>query len=186
MPRAELVPDGAELELWHGFKEVPPFDEDDEPAPARIVEKLRAAIAGADAVLIATPEYNGSLPGQLKNALDWASRPHATSPFRNKPVAVVGASPGGFGARVGAGRRAPDPRAHGSAGARRRARSLARAVAVRCRRAARGRDRRPTARLGRGRARRRGCRPGAPRRLVFGRCPTRRPLLLPTVQPTSR
>ena len=60
--------------------------------------ELRAAIASADAVLFATPEYNGSLPGQLKNALDWASRPHATNPFRNTPVAVIGASPGGFGA----------------------------------------------------------------------------------------
>ena len=78
---------------------MPPFDEDDErgPAPAAVAE-LRDAIAGADAVLIATPEYNGSVPGQLKNALDWASRPHATNALRNKPVAVVGASPGGFGA----------------------------------------------------------------------------------------
>ena len=96
---SELFPDGIELEVWNGLKEVPPFDEDDErgPVPAPVAA-LRDAIAGADAVLIATPEYNGSVPGQLKNALDWASRPHTTNVLRNKPVAVVGASPGGFGA----------------------------------------------------------------------------------------
>jgi chromate reductase, NAD(P)H dehydrogenase (quinone) len=96
---AELLPDGVELDTWPGLKAVPPFDEDDEdgPVPAPVAE-LRDAIAGADAVLIATPEYNGSVPGQLKNALDWASRPTATTVLRNKPVAVVGASVGGFGA----------------------------------------------------------------------------------------
>jgi chromate reductase, NAD(P)H dehydrogenase (quinone) len=95
---AELIPDGVELEIWLGLKAVPPFDEDDEdgPVPAAVAE-LRDAIAGADAVLIATPEYNGSVPGQLKNALDWASRPSATNVLRNKPVAVIGASTGGFG-----------------------------------------------------------------------------------------
>jgi chromate reductase len=96
---AELLPGGVELELWDGLKAVPPYDEDDdvEPAPAAI-EELRDAIAGADALLFATPEYNHSVPGQLKNALDWASRPLAANPLRNKPVAVVGASRGAFGA----------------------------------------------------------------------------------------
>jgi chromate reductase len=96
---AELLPDGVELELWDSLKDVPPYDEDDdiEPAPEAVAE-LRDAIAGADAILFATPEYNHSLPGQLKNALDWASRPLATNPLRNKPVAVVGASMGAFGA----------------------------------------------------------------------------------------
>jgi chromate reductase, NAD(P)H dehydrogenase (quinone) len=96
---ATLVPDEVEFELWGGLKEVPPYDEDDdtEEAPAAVAA-LRAAIAGADAVLFATPEYNSSVPGQLKNAIDWVSRPLATSPFRNKPVAVVGASTGAFGA----------------------------------------------------------------------------------------
>jgi chromate reductase len=96
---ADLLPAGVELELWDGLKEVPPYDEDDDvsPAPAAVA-RLRAAIAGADALLIATPEYNSSIPGQLKNALDWASRPIATSVLRNKPVAVVGASTGMFGA----------------------------------------------------------------------------------------
>jgi chromate reductase, NAD(P)H dehydrogenase (quinone) len=96
---AELLPRDVELELWDGLKAVPPYDEDDdvEPAPAAVTE-LRDAIAGADAILFATPEYNHSIPGQLKNAVDWASRPLATSPLRNKPVAVVGASIGAFGA----------------------------------------------------------------------------------------
>jgi chromate reductase len=94
-----LLPEGVELALWDGLKAVPPYDEDDdvEPAPAAVAD-LRDAIAGADAILFATPEYNHSLPGQLKNALDWASRPLATNPLRNKPVAVVGASAGAFGA----------------------------------------------------------------------------------------
>ena len=96
---ARLLPDGAELELWDRLKEVPPYDEDDdvEPAPAAVAA-LRAAIAGADALLFATPEYNSSIPGQLKNALDWVSRPLAKNPLRGKPVAVVGASTGAFGA----------------------------------------------------------------------------------------
>jgi chromate reductase len=88
-----------ELELWDGLKSIPPYDEDDdvEPAPPAVAE-MRAAVAGADAILFATPEYNGSVPGQLKNAIDWLSRPFATSVLRNKPVAVVGASMGAFGA----------------------------------------------------------------------------------------
>jgi chromate reductase len=96
---AGLLPDEVEFELWRGLKEVPPYDEDDdtEEAPA-VVAALREAIAGADAVIFATPEYNSSVPGQLKNAIDWASRPLATNPLRNKPVAVVGASTGAFGA----------------------------------------------------------------------------------------
>jgi chromate reductase len=95
----ELLPDDVELELYEGLKEVPPYDEDDDiyPAPAPVAA-LREAVADADAVLIATPEYNASIPGQLKNALDWVSRPIATNTLRNKPVAVVGASTGAFGA----------------------------------------------------------------------------------------
>ena len=95
----EVAGGAAELEIWDGLKAVPPYDDDDDgnEAPAAVTE-LRAAIAGADAVLIATPEYNSSVPGQLKNALDWASRPLRTNPLRNKPVAVVGASTGVFGA----------------------------------------------------------------------------------------
>ena len=88
-----------ELELWEGLKAIPPYDEDDdiEPAPPAVAQ-LRAAVAGADAILFATPEYNASVPGQLKNAVDWLSRPRTASVLRNKPVAVVGASTGAFGA----------------------------------------------------------------------------------------
>src|SRR5919199_6466361 len=95
----ELLPDDVELELFDGLKAVPPYDDEDdvEPAPAAVA-RLRAAIAGADAILFATPEENSSIPGQLKNAVDWASRPLATNVLRNKPVAVVGASTGAFGA----------------------------------------------------------------------------------------
>jgi chromate reductase len=96
---ARLVPPVAQLELFEDLKEVPPYDEDDDgdlaPGGAR---RLREAIAAADAVLIATPEYNSSIPGQLKNALDWASRPFPDNVLRNKPVAVIGASTGSFGA----------------------------------------------------------------------------------------
>ncbi len=95
---ADELPPGVQLELYEGLKELPPFDADDEDTPAVAVERLRAAIAGADAVLIATPEYNSSIPGVLKNALDWASRPAGGSALRNKPVAVIGASTGMFGA----------------------------------------------------------------------------------------
>jgi chromate reductase len=96
---AEEAPAGLRLELWEGLKQIPPYDADDdlEPGPPA-VEALRDAVRAADAVLIATPEYNASVPGALKNALDWASRPLATNVFRNKPVAVVGTSTGAFGA----------------------------------------------------------------------------------------
>jgi chromate reductase, NAD(P)H dehydrogenase (quinone) len=96
----ELVEEqGAEFEVFDGLKAVPPYDQDDDVGdgpPA--VAHLREAIAGADALLFATPEYNASIPGVLKNAVDWASRPLATNPLRNKPVAVIGASTGMFGA----------------------------------------------------------------------------------------
>jgi chromate reductase len=95
---AELLPPEAELVEFDGLKAIPPYDQDDEHARPDAVQALRDAIAGADAVLVATPEYNHSLPGQLKNALDWVSRPLADSPLRNKPTAVVGASTGLFGA----------------------------------------------------------------------------------------
>ena len=96
---ARVLPAGVELARFDGLAAIPPFDEDheSEPAPASVC-RLRGAIASADALLIATPEYNASIPGQLKNALDWASRPLATSALRGKPVAVIGASTGAFGA----------------------------------------------------------------------------------------
>lgn len=94
---AGTLPDGVEFAVWEGLRDIPPFDEDTETTPSVAVAGLRSAVAAADAVLIATPEYNGSIPGALKNALDWSSRPGATNAFRGKPVAVIGASPGAFG-----------------------------------------------------------------------------------------
>jgi chromate reductase len=95
----ELLPADVELKLYDGLKAVPPYDEEEDVQPAPpAVAALRQAVAEADAILIATPEYNSSIPGQLKNALDWVSRPVATNTLRNKPVAVVGASTGAFGA----------------------------------------------------------------------------------------
>src|SRR5689334_20172798 len=91
--------EGAEFEIYDGLRTIPPFDEDDEVGGGPVaVARLRAAVASADAVFFATPEYNSSIPGALKNALDWLSRPFATNPMRNKPVAVIGASAGAFGA----------------------------------------------------------------------------------------
>jgi chromate reductase len=96
---AEAAAPGVAFELYEGLKELPPYDEDDDvtPRPAPVA-RLNEAIADADAVLFATPEYNSSIPGQLKNAIDWISRPVATNVLRNKPVAVIGASTGMFGA----------------------------------------------------------------------------------------
>src|SRR5262249_36496058 len=95
---AQQLPPGVELEFYDGLKQIPPFDEDDEASPAPEVLDWRNAIASADAVLFATPEYNSSIPGQLKNAVDWASRPKAEAALRHKPVAVIGASKSMFGA----------------------------------------------------------------------------------------
>lgn len=96
---AGQAPEGVGVELFGGLKEVPPYDADDdvEPAPEPVT-RLRAAIAAADGLLIATPEYNASIPGVLKNAIDWASRPKGAAALTGKPVAVVGATTGMFGA----------------------------------------------------------------------------------------
>jgi len=93
------LPAGVELEEWPGLADVPPYSEDVDVVPgADGGEELRGALTLADAVLIATPEYNHSIPGQLKNALDWASRPFPHNALRAKPVAVIGASTSLFGA----------------------------------------------------------------------------------------
>ncbi len=96
---AERAPAGVEIELWESLKSIPPYDADDdvEPAP-EAVRDLREAIADADGLLFATPEYNSSIPGVLKNAIDWASRPRESTPLQGKPAAVVGATTGQFGA----------------------------------------------------------------------------------------
>jgi chromate reductase len=110
---AERLPAGAELVEFERLREIPPYDEDVEAAASLAevgpgggvaatgldaVRGLRAAVRSADAVLIATPEYNHSIPGQLKNALDWASRPAGQSALNGKPAAAIGASTGMFGA----------------------------------------------------------------------------------------
>jgi chromate reductase len=96
---ARLFRTNVVFELWSGIADLPAYNEDLEgAAPPRAVTRLRAEIAAADALFFATPEYNSSVPGGLKNALDWASRPFATNVLRGKPVAVVGASTGFFGA----------------------------------------------------------------------------------------
>jgi chromate reductase, NAD(P)H dehydrogenase (quinone) len=95
----EELPEGVELRLYDRLREIPPYDEDeDDDSPPAAVSRLRQELAGADGLLIATPEYNHSVPGQLKNAIDWASRPAAASVLRFLPAAVVGASTGAFGA----------------------------------------------------------------------------------------
>jgi chromate reductase len=95
---AALLPPEAELVEFDALKAIPPFDEDDEQAPAEAVTAWREQLEAADALLFATPEYNHSIPGALKNAVDWASRPFATAALRNKPAAVIGTSTGMFGA----------------------------------------------------------------------------------------
>jgi chromate reductase len=95
---AQLLPPHAEFVQFGSLKDLPPFDEDDEATPGASVEAWREALASADAVLFATPEYNSSIPGQLKNAVDWASRGGTHAALRGTPVAVVGTSTGMFGA----------------------------------------------------------------------------------------
>jgi chromate reductase, NAD(P)H dehydrogenase (quinone) len=94
----DALPSGADLVAWDGLAGLPAFDEDLETTPPAAVRELLEEIEAADALLIATPEYNASLPGALKNALDWASRPFPDNVLRDKPSAVIGASTGLFGA----------------------------------------------------------------------------------------
>jgi len=96
---AAIAPEGVELEFFDGLKDVPPYDADDDVPGDQpfAVGRFKGALREADAVLISTPEYNSSIPGVLKNALDWASRPLVESPVRNKPVAVLSSSTGMFG-----------------------------------------------------------------------------------------
>src|SRR5215216_6874290 len=92
------LPPGAELVEWEGLRSLPIFDEDMENDPPAVVQEFLDVVESADALLISTPEYNASLPGGLKNALDWASRPFPDNVLREKPSAVIGASTGLFGA----------------------------------------------------------------------------------------
>jgi len=92
----ELVPKDAKLEIFD-LEGIPPFNQDQESQPPDKVKEFKAKIKAADAILIATPEYNYSIPGVLKNAIDWASRPYGDNAFEGKPVAIMGASIGMMG-----------------------------------------------------------------------------------------
>ncbi|GBQ87827.1 NADPH-dependent FMN reductase [Gluconacetobacter johannae DSM 13595] len=93
----DLAPEGVQVELYEGLRDIPPYDEDVRAAGfPPVVEDLRRRILEADALLFATPEYNRSVPGVLKNAIDWVSRP-PHQPFDGKVAAIVGASPGALG-----------------------------------------------------------------------------------------
>lgn len=94
----ESAPDGVRLQVFDRLGELPFYNEDiDNDAVAEPVTALRAAAAGADATLVVTPEYNGSIPGVLKNAIDWLSRPYGNGALKDKPLAVVGAALGQYG-----------------------------------------------------------------------------------------
>jgi NAD(P)H-dependent FMN reductase len=95
---AETAPDGVNVIVYDGLGELPFYNEDIDNAdvPASVTA-LRAAAADADAALVVTPEYNGSIPGVLKNAIDWLSRPFGDGALRDKPIAVIGAAHGRYG-----------------------------------------------------------------------------------------
>ncbi len=95
---ADLAPEAAEVSFYEDLGSIPAFNEDLEPDHTpEAVEDLRRQVEAADALLIVTPEYNASIPGALKNAIDWASRPHGTSALLGKPTAIVSSSPSPFG-----------------------------------------------------------------------------------------
>jgi chromate reductase len=95
---AAELPSGVDLVEWDGLADLPAFNEDLERTPPPPVRAFLGFVAGADALLIATPEYNASVPGALKNALDWASRPFPDNVLNQKLALVIGASTGLFGA----------------------------------------------------------------------------------------
>ena len=92
----KLTPPGTRIEIFdlHG---IPPFNQDEETTPPAIVVDLKQRIRAADAILFATPEYNYGVPGVLKNAIDWASRPYGDSAWSGKPAAIISASAGVLG-----------------------------------------------------------------------------------------
>lgn len=92
---AELAPEGASIEIFH-LDGIPGFNQDEEQNPPEKVAELKRKIREADAILFVTPEYNYSVPGVLKNAIDWASRPYGDSAWNGKPAAIMGASVGGI------------------------------------------------------------------------------------------
>jgi chromate reductase, NAD(P)H dehydrogenase (quinone) len=95
----EAAPEGVDVELWEGLADLPLYDQDlDTTEPVESVRRLREEWSAADAILFSTPEYNGSVPGGLKNAIDWASRPVRESALTGQTVSVIGSSTGQFGA----------------------------------------------------------------------------------------
>lgn len=95
---AQSAPDGVTVVVYDGLGDLPFYNEDIDTADApAAVSALRAAAAGADAALVVTPEYNGSIPGVLKNAIDWLSRPWGDGAFKDKPLAVIGTALGRYG-----------------------------------------------------------------------------------------
>ena len=95
-----LLPEGVESEVYAGLGDLPHYDQDlDTDQPPASVVAFRAAVERADGLVVATPEYNGSMPGVLKNAIDWASRPRGASSLAEKPVAVISVSPSPRGAQ---------------------------------------------------------------------------------------
>lgn len=95
-----LVPEYLELPTFGDLGSIPPFDEDLEADEPESVRSFRRTVEAANGLLIATPEYNQSIPGVLKNAVDWLSRPNGASCLDHKPVAVIGATPGAWGTRI--------------------------------------------------------------------------------------
>ena len=91
-----LLPSGAQLEIFD-LAGIPVYNQDEEKSPPPKVAELKSRIRAAGAILLCTPEYNYSIPGVLKNAIDWASRPYGDSAWNGKPVAIMGASVGAFG-----------------------------------------------------------------------------------------
>jgi len=91
----EVAPPGVEVDIYEGLADIPPYNADvDAQGKPESVLRLNDAIRAADALLIASPEYNYNIPGFLKNAIDWVSRPAAETPLRFKPIALMGASTG--------------------------------------------------------------------------------------------
>lgn len=91
-----LAPEDARVEIFD-LNDIPPFNQDEEQRPPSKVSELKTGVRAADAILFVTPEYNYSIPGVLKNAIDWASRPYGDSAWEDKPVAIMGASVGALG-----------------------------------------------------------------------------------------
>ena len=94
---AKLAPNGMEIEIFNRLGEFPPYNKDMDDNPPKVVTDFKEKVKNADAILISTPEYNYSIPGFLKNAIDWGSRPYGHNSFEGKPVALLSSSTGSLG-----------------------------------------------------------------------------------------